>query len=105
MPLLRRQFFVHVVWIVGEYAAPSLDPRCNTTVMVQYHEVLEVFAYEVNMVMETAEAETVNAAYAVRCGSPGRAPTHAGKGVPPSRRAPVPTCPHLSERRPCTRRV
>jgi hypothetical protein len=38
--------------------------------MVQYHEVLEVFAYEVNMVLETAEAETVNAAYAVsgECG-------------------------------------
>lgn len=54
-----------MVWIAGEYAAPSLDPRCTTDVMVQYHEVLEVFAYEVNMVLKNAEAGIINPAYAV----------------------------------------
>lgn len=76
LSLVTLQFFVHIVWIVGEYAAPSLDARCNTAVMVQYHEVLEVFAYEVNMVLETAEAETVNAAYAVRCSKTNLRATH-----------------------------
>lgn len=54
-----------MVWIAGEYAAPSLDPRCTTDIMVQYHGVLEEFAYEVNMLLNNAEAGISNPAFAV----------------------------------------
>lgn len=54
------------MWIVGEYAAPSLNPKCTTDIMVQYHEALEVFAYEVNMLLRNAEAAQENPAYEVR---------------------------------------
>lgn len=35
----REDFFLHVVWIIGEYTSPELDERCDTSVMVLYHEV------------------------------------------------------------------
>ena len=35
----REEFFLHIVWVVGEYASAQQDERCDTTIMVQYHEV------------------------------------------------------------------
>eukprot|EP00051_Salpingoeca_urceolata_P011857 m.147409 g.147409 ORF g.147409 m.147409 type:complete len:263 (+) comp17285_c1_seq1:1974-2762(+) len=59
----KEEFFVHVVWIIGEYAAASSDPRCTTEILEQYYNVLELFAYEVNRMLQSAEAEISNPAY------------------------------------------
>ncbi|EDQ92593.1 uncharacterized protein MONBRDRAFT_22395 [Monosiga brevicollis MX1] len=44
----REEFFSHLVWIVGEYASPQLDERCDTSIFLIFHEALETFAYELN---------------------------------------------------------
>eukprot|EP00045_Choanoeca_perplexa_P007447 m.67784 g.67784 ORF g.67784 m.67784 type:complete len:793 (-) comp14085_c0_seq1:14-2392(-) len=59
----REDFFLHVVWIIGEYTSPELDERCDTSVMVLYHEALESFSYEVKMTLQTSNAGMVNPAY------------------------------------------
>ena len=52
----REEFFVHVVWVIGEYAGPTLDPRCTNEIIDQYHEVLELFAYEINALVDDGGA-------------------------------------------------
>ena len=32
------QFFVHVVWLIGQYAAQSSDPRCTAQFLIEFHE-------------------------------------------------------------------
>jgi hypothetical protein len=32
----REEFFVHVVWLIGEYASSTLDKRCTTEIIDQY---------------------------------------------------------------------
>ncbi|EGD82332.1 hypothetical protein PTSG_02995 [Salpingoeca rosetta] len=47
-----EEFFVHLVWIIGEHASPLSDPRCTTDLMVIYHEELEAFVGEVNSMLQ-----------------------------------------------------
>ena len=35
----KEEFFVHIVWVIGEFAGPTLDPRCTPEIIDQYHEV------------------------------------------------------------------
>ncbi|XP_065898353.1 AP-5 complex subunit zeta-1-like isoform X2 [Dysidea avara] len=49
----KEEFFLHTVWLIGEYASSSYDSRCTTRVLVKFHECLESVAYEVSMTMQT----------------------------------------------------
>eukprot|EP00730_Choanoeca_flexa_P003813 TRINITY_DN11512_c0_g1_i2.p1 TRINITY_DN11512_c0_g1~~TRINITY_DN11512_c0_g1_i2.p1 ORF type:complete len:504 (+),score=109.48 TRINITY_DN11512_c0_g1_i2:1101-2612(+) len=59
----REEFFLHIVWIIGEYTSPQLDERCDTKVMVVFHEALESFSYEVRMTLQSNQNDVVNPAY------------------------------------------
>eukprot|EP00040_Diaphanoeca_grandis_P009264 m.48195 g.48195 ORF g.48195 m.48195 type:complete len:804 (-) comp20688_c0_seq1:131-2542(-) len=43
----KEEFFIHVLWVIGEYAGSSVDPRCTSETVDKFYEVLELFAYEV----------------------------------------------------------
>lgn len=48
----KENFFVHLVWIIGEFASSVHDSGCTVQNIVQYFEVLEALTYEV--IMQTA---------------------------------------------------
>ena len=61
-----KQFFVHIMWIVGEHASSLNDPRCTHDLIYSYHEVLEAFAYEVSIQMRSKLTDTENTTYKVK---------------------------------------
>lgn len=48
----KEDFFVHLVWVIGEYASPAHDNGCTVQNIVQYFEAFEALTYEV--VLQTA---------------------------------------------------
>ena len=38
----KEEFFVHVVWLIGECPSPLADARCTPEMIDQYHEVSDV---------------------------------------------------------------
>ncbi|KJE94802.1 hypothetical protein CAOG_05380 [Capsaspora owczarzaki ATCC 30864] len=50
----REVFFLNLIWAIGEYASPQYDARLTTDTLVHYYEILELFAYEVNMTAAAA---------------------------------------------------
>eukprot|EP00041_Stephanoeca_diplocostata_P027867 m.777511 g.777511 ORF g.777511 m.777511 type:complete len:811 (+) comp23265_c1_seq6:330-2762(+) len=44
----RENFFIHIVWLLGEYTGSNRDPRCTPAITDEFYEVLELFAYEVD---------------------------------------------------------
>ena len=68
----RLQFFVHVVWLIGQYASASSDQRCNARLLLEFHEVscflhfcpchhhpmpqvLDSLTYEVNALIQSRD--------------------------------------------------
>ncbi|RMX54680.1 hypothetical protein pdam_00009343 [Pocillopora damicornis] len=43
----KENFFVHLVWVIGEFASSSHDGGCTVQHIVQYFEALEALTYEV----------------------------------------------------------
>jgi len=48
----KENFFVHLVWVIGEFASSAHDSRCTVQNIVQYFEAFEALTYEV--VLQTA---------------------------------------------------
>jgi len=45
----KENFFVHLVWVIGEFASSSHDSGCTVQNIVQYFEAFEALTYEVVM--------------------------------------------------------
>ncbi|XP_062507913.1 AP-5 complex subunit zeta-1-like [Corticium candelabrum] len=50
----KEHYFVHLIWIIGEYTASQYDSRCTTELLVKYHESLECVAYELSQTLQSA---------------------------------------------------
>jgi hypothetical protein len=50
----KEHYFVHLIWIIGEYAASQYDSRCTTELLVKYHESLECVAYELSQMLQSS---------------------------------------------------
>ncbi|XP_074647324.1 AP-5 complex subunit zeta-1-like [Tubulanus polymorphus] len=48
----NEEFFVHMVWIVGEYASQAYDSRCTSEVISQLYELLECVTYELSSILQ-----------------------------------------------------
>src|SRR4051812_48765252 len=42
----RNELNLCLCWIVGEYASSKISPKITTEILNDYHEALELFAYE-----------------------------------------------------------
>ncbi|XP_021928492.1 AP-5 complex subunit zeta-1-like isoform X2 [Zootermopsis nevadensis] len=49
------QFYMHIVWAVGEYASSSYSKQCSHELLVKYYEVLECAVYETLSVISVQE--------------------------------------------------
>ncbi|XP_078356065.1 AP-5 complex subunit zeta-1-like [Oculina patagonica] len=45
----KENFYVHLVWVIGEFASTTHDSGCTVQNIVQYFEVFEALTYEVVM--------------------------------------------------------
>ncbi|XP_077993899.1 AP-5 complex subunit zeta-1-like [Glandiceps talaboti] len=45
----REDFFIHMVWIIGEYCSSTYDDRCTPEIISKYYESLETLCYEISM--------------------------------------------------------
>ncbi|XP_064653318.1 AP-5 complex subunit zeta-1-like [Lineus longissimus] len=61
----KEDFFVHMIWIVGEYLSEDYDKKCTPEIVSKYYETLECLAYEISALLQSASTEQ-DAPYSVR---------------------------------------
>ncbi|XP_072028896.1 AP-5 complex subunit zeta-1-like isoform X2 [Amphiura filiformis] len=49
----NEDFFLHVVWVVGEYTSTSYDKRCSTDTIIKFYEALETLLYEISVLVQS----------------------------------------------------
>ncbi|XP_070580171.1 AP-5 complex subunit zeta-1-like isoform X1 [Ptychodera flava] len=50
----REDFFIHVVWLIGEYCSSAYDERCIPETISKYYESLETLTYEISMSIQSS---------------------------------------------------
>ncbi|XP_013416069.1 AP-5 complex subunit zeta-1 [Lingula anatina] len=61
----KEDFFIHLVWVVGEYTSATYDPRCTPELVSKTYETLETLLYELSGLMSAVASEN-EAPYSVR---------------------------------------
>ncbi|CAH1803268.1 unnamed protein product [Owenia fusiformis] len=49
----KEDFFIHILWVIGEYLSPMYDTRCLPEVISSFYSALECIAYELSSSLPT----------------------------------------------------